>query len=72
MVHVDSVVIIVLLKVNKQVEGKIRDFKGIKKTKKKQGNKGTTESRETREVAYTCRYTSRHAILMVLYIYIFK
>jgi len=38
---VDSEILIVLQKSNKQVEGKIRKFKGSKN--KKQGNKGTAE-----------------------------
>ena len=40
--HMDSIVIIVLLKVNKQVEGKIRNWIRNQRTKK-QGNKGTAK-----------------------------
>jgi len=46
-------VVLIMLSINKQVEGKIRDQRT-----KKQGNKGTTKSCET--VTYTCRYTSGH------------
>ena len=42
---------------NLQVEGKIKNIKLDQKTKK---HKGIAKSCETREVPYTCRYTSEH------------
>ena len=59
-IHVDSVVIIncVIKKVNNQVKGKIRNFKD-QRTKKAGNSYGGCE---TREVAYTRRYTSGHVI----------
>jgi len=43
------------------VEGNIRNFRI-----KKMGTKEQLKSPETRKLAYTCRHTSRHAILMVI------
>ena len=55
--------ICVIKKVNKQVEKKLGILSWIRDQRtKKQGNKGTAESCETREVVYTCRYTSGHLI----------
>jgi len=59
----DSVVIIVLQKVNKQVEGKLIILSSIRdqRTKSREA-KEQLKSCETREVPYTCRYTSEHLI----------